>query len=105
MNTVYCHSCHKTVRPVRPGPGWKLALAASVIACFALVLGICILGMGLLILSPVVAVLGLSTLGPLAELATRPAHCSNPACGKYLTELPVAQPVQTWKSTPAVTAA
>lgn len=85
MNTVYCSSCRRDVVPVRASIWWKVGLVAGIGGVTALVAGICILGMGLLIFAPVVAVLGLAILGNLVEGATRIPHCPNPACGKYLT--------------------
>ena len=85
MNTVYCHSCQKTVLPVRPSPLWKLAVVATTVTLAAMVFGICLLGIGLLICAPLVAVFGVAIIPTVAEGAARLPYCGNPACGKYLT--------------------
>lgn len=85
MNTVYCHSCQKTVLPVRPSPLWKLAVVATAVTLGAMVFGICLLGIGLLMCAPIVAVLGVAVIPTVAEGAARLPYCGNPACGKYLT--------------------
>lgn len=93
MNTVYCHSCQKTVLPVRPSPLWKLAVVATAVVLGGMVFGICLLGIGLLICAPLVAVFGVAVIPTVAEGAARLPYCSNPACGKYLTSaLPAPAP-------------
>ena len=91
MNTVFCPSCRRDVVPVRPSFLWKLAIPAGAVFTAMLVGLIAMLGIGLLIFAPVVALFGLAIFGNLVEGATRLPYCSNPACGKYLTGNLVAQ--------------
>lgn len=93
MAQAHCTVCRRYVTPIRPSFRWTLAVAGAAVFCLALVTGAVFLGMGLLLSAPLVAVLGLSAVGPLAARAAETPRC--PHCERYvsLAAGPVAEPV------------
>lgn len=76
------------VNGVRPTAGAKLGFYLAVAASAGLVVGAAFLGIGLVMVAPILAATGMA-IGPLAEAAFEEPRC--PACGR-IVEPAAAQP-------------